>query len=139
MAVIGARPAPTPWFGLRRDGPKPRTRPRRQTQRRSGRRVATRISTPADIRPMLVAILAAAALAFFYLSQSASVAATGYQIDSLQATLARHRAEQQQLLLAIGRARSPSVITQHAIDDLDLVPLEAGAVTFATAPDRPAH
>jgi cell division protein FtsL len=136
MAVIGARPAPTPWFGLRRGRPKPRTRPQRS--RGSGRRMSSRIRTPADVRPMLVVILAAAALAFFYLSQSASVAATGYEIDSLEATLAARRAEQQQLILAIGRARSPAVIIDHAAEELHLVELEAGAVTFAPAPDHPA-
>lgn len=100
--------------------------------------MSSRIRRPADVRPLLVGILAAAALAFFYLTQSASVAATGYEIDSLEATLAARRAEQQQLILSIGRARSPSVIIQSAADDLDLVPLDPEAVTFAPAPGQPA-
>jgi cell division protein FtsL len=86
-----------------------------------------------DVRPFLVVIAVAAALALFYLSQSTRVAATGYEIDSLEATLAEARAEQQQLILAVGEARSPAEITRRARAELRLVPLEDGAVSFASA------
>jgi hypothetical protein len=129
MAVIGARPATNPWFGGRRSRPRPRTRPR--TARR-GRRITVggRIER-IDVRPLLVLIAVAAGLALFYLSQSTRVAATGYEIDALQAALAERQAEQQQLTWAIGHARSPAEITQRATTELQLVPLEDGAVTFA--------
>ena len=134
MAVIGARPATTPWFGGRRPRSRPRTRP--QSARRARRsRGSSRIGTPSDIRPLLVAIVVAAALALFYLSQSTRVAATGYEIDALQASLAERRAEQQQLIWAIGQARSPAEITRRARMELRLVPLEPGAVTFAPSGD----
>jgi len=87
-----------------------------------------------DVRPLLVAIVVAAALAFFYLSQSTRVAATGYEIDALEARLAEARADQQQLILAIGQARSPAEITDRAERRLGLVPLDQGAVRYATAP-----
>ncbi|HVM24635.1 MAG TPA: hypothetical protein VM253_04495 [Candidatus Limnocylindrales bacterium] len=87
-----------------------------------------------DVRPVLVAIVVAAALAFFYLSQSTRVAATGYEIDALEARLAETRADQQQLIWAIGQARSPAEITRRAERQLRLVPIEQGAVTYATAP-----
>jgi hypothetical protein len=96
--------------------------------------MSTRLPARIDVRPFLVAIAVAAALAFFYLSQSTRVAATGYEIDSLEATLARARADQQQLIWAIGQARSPAEITKRAQSKLHLVPLEEGAVTFAPAP-----
>jgi cell division protein FtsL len=80
---------------------------------------------------VLVVIVVAAALALFYLSQSTRVAATGYEIDALEATLAERRAEQQGLIWAIGQARSPAEVTERARDDLHLVPLEDGAITFA--------
>lgn len=86
----------------------------------------------------MVAILAAASLAFFYLSQSTSVAARGYEIDSLASVLAERQAEQQQLILAIGRARSPSVITHRATAELRLLPLDPGAVRYARPADDPA-
>ena len=134
MAVIGARPATTPWFLPRRTRTRPRTRP--QSARRARRsRGMSRIAAPADIRPLLVAIVVAAALALFYLSQSTRVAATGYEIDALQASLAERRAEQQQLIWAIGQARSPAEITRRARNELRLVPLDAGAVSFATLDD----
>jgi hypothetical protein len=85
---------------------------------------------------MLIAI--AAALALFYLSQSTRVAANGYEIDSLEATLADRRAEQQQLIWAIGQAQSPAEITRRATRELHLVQLEDGAVTFAQHTDDPA-
>ncbi len=80
----------------------------------------------------------AAALGLFYLSQSTRVAATGYEIDALQAQLAERRAEQQQLLLAIGEARSPAEITSRARTELRLVPLAHDVVTYAPAPSEPA-
>jgi cell division protein FtsL len=133
MAVIGARPARGPWFlpggtGLRR-----RTRP--QPARRGRRRSALRRVEALDVRPLLVVIAVAAALALFYLSQSTRVAATGYEIDALQSLLAEKRAEQQQLILSIGEARSPSEITRRARSELHLVPLDREAVTYAPEVD----
>ncbi|HET9416473.1 MAG TPA: hypothetical protein VFP30_02935 [Candidatus Limnocylindria bacterium] len=133
MAVIGARPARGPWFlpggtGLRR-----RTRP--QPARRGRRRSALRRVEALDVRPLLVVIAVAAALGLFYLSQSTRVAATGYEIDALQSLLAEKRAEQQQLILSIGEARSPSEITRRARSELHLVPLDQGAVTYAREVD----
>jgi len=137
MAVIGARPAANPWFGTRRSRPRPRTRPQRAHRGRklaSGRRVATRL----DVRPLLVMIVVAAGLALFYLSQSTRVAATGYEIDALESALAEGTAEQQQLIWAIGQARSPAEITRRATTELQLVPLEDGAVTFAPSANQTA-
>jgi len=137
MALVGARPATNPWFGGRRSRPRPRTRPeaaRRGRRSSSRRRVAARI----DVRPLLVMILVAAGLALFYLSQSTRVAATGYEIDALESALAERQAEQHQLILSIGQARSPAEITQRAKDELRLVPLEDGAVTFAPSASQPA-
>ena len=137
MAVIGARPATGPWFLGRRSRPRPRTRPQpagRSRRFAAGHRVAPRI----DVRPLLVAIVVAACLAVFYLSQSTRVAATGYEIDALEATLAQRHAEQQQLVWAIGQARSPAEITQRAREELRLVPLEDEAVTFAPSAGQPA-
>ncbi|HUF06520.1 MAG TPA: hypothetical protein VMP86_03920 [Candidatus Binatia bacterium] len=91
-----------------------------------------------DVRPMLIGIVVAAMLAFFYLSQSTHVAATGYEIDALEATLAQRRGEQQQLIWAIGHARSPAEVTRRAQADLRLVPLQEGAVTFAPPVSQPA-
>jgi hypothetical protein len=88
-----------------------------------------------DVRPLLVVIAVAAALALFYLSQSTRVAATGYEIDALESLLAERHAEQQQLVLAIGEARSPSAITRRARTELHLVPLDQGAVTYAREAD----
>ena len=90
------------------------------------------------MRPVLVVIVVAAALALFYLSQSTRVAATGYEIDALEATLAERRAEQQGLIWAIGQARSPAEVTERARDELRLVPLEDGAITFAPAASQDA-
>ena len=100
----------------------------------SSRRVARTV----DVRPLLVAIVVAAGLALFYLSQSTRVAATGYEIDALESTLAQRHSEQQQLIWAIGQARSPAEITHRARAELRLVPLEDGAVTFALSADQPA-
>ena len=135
MAVIGARPATGPWF-LGRRRPRPRTRPRPVRRRRTGG--PARAVASLDVRPFLVVIAIAAALALFYLSQSTRVAATGYEIDSLEATLADRRAEQQQLIWAIGEARSPAEITRRATRELHLVQLEDSAVTFAQPTDDPA-
>ena len=84
-----------------------------------------------NISGFLLAIALAAALAIFYLTQSSHVAATGYEIDSLQATLAQERAQQQQLTWEIGQARSPSQIEGRARSELRLVPLAPDAVRFA--------
>jgi hypothetical protein len=135
MAVIGARPATGPWF-LGRRRPRPRTRPQPTRRRRS--RATARSVAAIDVRPFLVVIAIAAALAFFYLSQSTRVAATGYEIDALEATLADRRADQQQLIWAIGQARSPAEITSRATRELHLVQLEDSAVTFAQRTDDPA-
>ena len=135
MAVIGARPATGPWILGRGGRPRPRTRPRSRSGagggalRRlgAGRRRVERI----DIRAALLAIVAAAGLGFFYLSQSSHVAATGYEIDQLEAQLAERVAEQQQLILEIGHARSPAEIARRARAELNLVPLEDEAIRFA--------
>lgn len=90
-----------------------------------------RIERRLDVRPLLVIIAVAATLALFYLSQSTRVAATGYEIDALEARLAETRAAQQQLVWAIGEARSPAEVTERAQKRLDLVPLAQGAVQYA--------
>jgi hypothetical protein len=84
-----------------------------------------------EIRAVLIGITAAAALGFFYLSQSTRVAATGYEIDRLETTLAERRAEQQSLIWQIGQARSPATVEQRARKDLHLVPLPPDDVRFA--------
>jgi hypothetical protein len=85
-----------------------------------------------------VAIVVAAALAIFYLSQSTGVAARGYEIDTLAVTLADRRAEQQQLITAVAHARSPAEITRRARVQLDLQPLDGSVVTFAKPTDSSA-
>lgn len=136
MAVIGARPARSPWlWGPFRLRPRVRQRPRQRSGgglRRvgAGRRVRQRL----DVRAMLIAIVAAAGLAFFYLSQSSHVAATGYEIDNLEAELADLVADQQQLLLQVGHARSPAEIARRAREELHLVPLEDASIRFVTPP-----
>jgi hypothetical protein len=132
MAVIGARPATGPWFLGGRRRPRQRTR---QPARRRSTRVTARAVSAVDIRPFLVLIAIAAALALFYLSQSTRVAATGYEIDALEATLSDRRADQQQLIWAIGQARSPAEITRRATRELHLVQLGDDAVTFAQPTD----
>jgi len=82
------------------------------------------------VRPLLLVIVIAAGLALVYLSQSTRVAATGYEIDALQATLAEQQASHQQLISAIGHARSPAEITDRAQRELGLVQLDEGAVQF---------
>ncbi len=135
MAVTGARPATGPWFLGPLGRARQRPRPRPQSGRRPrGSAVVRRVERRVDVRPLLVANAVAAALAYFYHSQSTGVAATGYEIDALEAQLAEVRAEQQQLIWAIGQARSPAEITRRAERELGLDPLEQGAVTYATAP-----
>ena len=131
MAIIGARPVSSPWVIPGSGRTRARTRPK-AARRGTRRRVLHRVEQRIDVRPLLVVIAVAAALALFYLSQSAHVAATGYEIDSLQSRLADARARQQQIVSAIGEARSPSSITRRAREDLHLVPLEQSAVTYAT-------
>jgi cell division protein FtsB len=135
VAVIGARRA-SPWLlGPFRPRPRVRQRPRRRSGgglRRLG--AGRRVRQHLDVRAMLIAIVAAAGLAFFYLSQSSHVAATGYEIDGLEAELAEKVAEQQQLLLQIGHARSPAEITRRAREELHLVPLDDAAIQFVTPP-----
>jgi hypothetical protein len=130
MAVIGARPATGPWWlgrGIRsRSRVRPRPRPRVR-HLGAGRHLRSRL----DVRGLLVAIVAAAGLAFLYLGQSSHVAATGYEIDRLQAELAERLGEQEQLILEIGRARSPAEISRQARDELRLVELDDEAITFA--------
>lgn len=102
--------------------------------RGAGRRVVRRF----QVRGVLVGIAAAAALALFYLSQSGHVAATGYEIERLHATLAERRAEQQQLILRISHARSPAEIARRAATRLHLVPLDPAVITFAQPSTDPA-
>jgi len=129
VAVIGARPA-TGFgpFGRRarpRTRPKPAVRGRRQPGAQRRRRELVGATT------ILVTIGAAVLLALFYLSQSAHVAATGYEIDALQARIAELRSDQQQLIYRIAEARSPAVIERTARGRLRLMPLPAKSVTFA--------
>ncbi len=128
MAVIGARPATSPWFmpGRGRIRPRRGTKPARRFRRGRGR-----LGRSVDVRPFVVAIAVAAALAIFYLSQSTGVAARGYEIDTLAAALADRRAEQQQLLTAVAGARSPAEVTRRARFQLGLQLLDGSAVTFA--------
>ena len=80
---------------------------------------------------LLASIAAAAGLALFYLSQSSHVAAVGYEIDDLQAQITTLQVQQQQLVLDIGTAKSPTEILTRA-RRLGLVPLDPRAVKFAT-------
>ena len=132
MAVIGARPAASPWLGLGRGRARPRRVSRQPARRVRRRRLGARI----DVRPALVAIVVGVALAIFYLSQSTGVAARGYEIDTLALTLAERRAEQQQLITAVAQARSPAEIIRRARFQLGLQSLDGSAVTFA-APINP--
>jgi cell division protein FtsB len=83
---------------------------------------------------VLAFIAAGALLALFYLSQSAHVAATGYEINALEQRLAELRADQQQLIYRIAEARSPAVIERVARGRLQLQPLPVESVTFAEPP-----
>ena len=78
-----------------------------------------------------MAIVVAAALAIFYLSQSTGVAARGYEIDDLAVVLADRRAEQQQLIMAVAQARTPAEIERRARYQLGLQPLDSSVITFA--------
>lgn len=131
MAVIGARPATGfgPWG--RRIRPRTQRPVARPRLRGTG---AGRRPRELNISGFLLAIVAAAALAFFYLSQSSHVAAIGYVIDSLESQMAELRMEEQQLIYAIGRARSPSVIEQQARKELKLTPIGPERTTFAAGP-----
>ncbi len=134
MAVIGARPA----GGLRLLPRRPRVRPKQGVRRTRRSGADRRRREVTSVSGLLVAIAAAVALALFYLSQSSHVAATGYEIDSLQTQVAELRAEQQQLILQIGEAQSPAVIQQRAADWLHLGPIPQKNVTFApTSTDPP--
>ncbi len=128
MAVIGARPATGIGVLGRRSRQRPVPGPRGPRVRHVG---ALRQRRQASVAGLLATIVAAAGLAFFYLSQSSHVAAVGYQIDSLQSRIATLKAEQQQLVLQIGTARAPSEVLNKAGTDLKLVPLPQSAVTFA--------
>ena len=137
MAVSGARPATGPWFLPGRARPRPRPRRSPQTSRGARRGGVRRVARRIEVRPYLVAIVIAAALAFFYLSQSTGVAATGYQIEALQARLAESHAEQQQLIWDIGQAQAPAEIIRRAREQLDLELLPAEAVQYAPSQDEP--
>jgi hypothetical protein len=137
MAVSGARPATGPWFLPGRARPRPRPRRHPQTSRGARRGGVRRVARRIEVRPYLVAIVIAAALAFFYLSQSTGVAATGYQIEALQAKLAESRAEQQQLIWDIGQAQAPAEIIRRGRERLHLVLLPAEAVQYAPSQDEP--
>lgn len=134
MAAIGARPASRIGVFGRRSHP----RPRRAAPAHS-RRAATRRTKATGISSLLVAIAAAAGLCLFYLSQSTHVAAIGYEIDGLQSRISALQAEQQQLIMQIGQARSPRTIEQQARDRLHLVPLAQSVVTFAPSSTDRAH
>jgi len=135
MAISGARPA----TGIGIFGGRPRVRPRQvaRPRRRSGADRRRRQMT--SVSGILVALAVAAGLAFFYLSQSTHVAAIGYQITGLEVQLAELRAEQQQLILQIGEARSPARIEALARSRLHLVQLDDGDVTFASRSDATEH
>jgi uncharacterized protein HemX len=133
MAVIGARPA----TGIGVFGQRPRVRPRSRPQRSARARRTSRRAAASSISSILIAIAAAAGLALFYLSQSTHVAAIGYQIDGLQTRAAQLRADQQQLILQIGQARSPATIEQRAASSLHLVPIAQNAIRFAPTSTDP--
>jgi hypothetical protein len=125
VAIVGARPAPRIGFGRR-----PRVRPQPvRAARRSG--AGRRRREMSGAGGLMAVIAGGALLALFYLSQSGHVAATGYQIDDLQARVAELRADQQQLVYRIAEARSPAVIERVARGKLQLLPLPVDAVTFA--------
>lgn len=138
MAVTGARPATGPWFLPGRARLRPRPRRRAQTSRGARRGGVRRVGRPIEVRPYLVAMAIAAALAFFYLSQSTGVAATGYEIDALEARLAEARAEQDQLTWSIGQAQAPAEVIRRAREQLHLVLLPPEVVRYAPAQDDPA-
>jgi hypothetical protein len=104
-------------------------------RRAAGRRPRAR--RVVNVPGIVVSIVAAACLAFFYLSQSTSVAATGYRIDAVEQRIAQVRQEQQQLLLAIGEARAPARIEARATKELALQPIPDAAVQFARSATSP--
>lgn len=130
MAVIGARPAT--GIGILGRHPRPRRQPvQRPRIRRAG--AGRRAIRPINVSGLVLGVLAAACLCFFYLSQSSHVAATGYEIESLRAEIGSVRQEQQQLILAIGQARSPVRIEQRAREELGLTPVPNDQIRFAPA------
>lgn len=129
MAVIGARPATGIGIFGRRSRTRGRPMPRGGVRRIGAGR--TRAPRVVNVPGITLAIVAAACLAFFYLSQSTGVAATGYEIDAVQAQIAHVRQEQQQLILAIGQARAPARIEARATKELALQPIPDAAVQFA--------
>ena len=131
MAVIGARPV----TGLGLLGRRARRGQRPAYRSADKRRVRRLPGVPA----VLVAILAAAGLGLFYLSQSTHVAATGYEINTLQRRISELAVERQQLLVQIGQARSPSTIEQRAIEDLGLVQIDQALVSFTIQPPSTDH
>jgi uncharacterized protein HemX len=131
MAVIGARRANGFDVLLRRPRQRPRSRPLAAPRaRRSAYRREIR-----NVTGILLAIAAAAGLAFFYLSQSTHVAATGYELDALQTQVQKLTRQQQQLILQIGAARAPAQVEATARSQLSLVPLDQKAVQFARPPE----
>jgi hypothetical protein len=134
MAVIGARPA----GGIGVLGRRPRRERRAPQRARVHHAGAGRRARQAGIAGFLATIVVAAGLGLFYLSQSSHVAAVGYQIDSLQSQLSAARDAQQELVLEIGSARSPSQVLQRA-HDLGLVPVDPRNVTFASPPASPSN
>ena len=133
MAVMGAHPARADALPVRRRHRAVATLPAAPEAARPAvvRRAATRRRAEADgISGFLLAIAAAACVALFYLSQSTHVAATGYQIDELEAELGRVRAEQQQLILEISAARSPAQLERAALE-LGLRPISEERISFA--------
>lgn len=132
MAVIGARPATGIGIFGRRGRTRTRPLPRGGVRRVGAGR--PRVARAVNVPGIALAIVAAACLAFFYLSQSTSVAATGYRIDAVEQRIAQVRQEQQQLLLAIGEARAPARIEARATKELALQPIPDAAVQFARTP-----
>jgi cell division protein FtsB len=133
MAVIGARPAA--GFGPFGRRARPRARPRSAVRGRRPAGAQRRRREMVGATTILVTIGAAVLLALFYLSQSAHVAATGYEIDALQSRIAELRSDQQQLIYRIAEARSPAVIERTARGRLRLMPLPPESVTFAGPAD----
>jgi hypothetical protein len=133
VAVIGARPATgIGVFGRR---PRPRARVPQRPIRHAG---AGRRTRQINIAGFLATIAVAAGLAFFYLSQSSHVAAVGYEIDDLRTRIDALQAEQRQLVLQIGYARTPATVLDRA-RQLGLSPIDPRAVTFAIPSTKPSH
>ena len=137
MAVIGARRARTMPLGLGRPGRSGSPRTGARTTALPHRAASRRRRDSEGVSGFLLAIAAAACLALFYLSQSTHVAATGYQIDALEAELSRGRSANQQLILDIAAARSPAAI-ERAAERLGLRELDEGRITFAVPSSSPA-